>query len=56
MYYEVFGFVNGEKHNLGFCDDKKDAIEWAWFCLYNRGYDSCGVVDEDGAIVAHYNG
>lgn len=54
MYYEVIGWVNNERHGLGFTDDKHDAIEWAWFCMFNRGYNSCDIIDDDGVVVAHY--
>ena len=55
MYYEVLGRTEeGEWHNLGFNDDKQDAIKWAWFCMFNRGYEQCDIVDEDGVVVANY--
>ena len=53
MYY-VLGKVNGEQHNLGWTDSKHDARDWAYFCIYQRGYETCEVVTEDGEIIAEY--
>lgn len=53
MYY-VLGITNGEQHNLGWTDSKHDARDWAYFCIYQRGYETCQVVTEDGEIIAEY--
>ena len=54
MYFEILGYVGGERHNLGWTDSKHDARDWAYFCMFNRGYDACDVVAEDGEIIAQY--
>ena len=54
MYFEILGYVGGERHNLGWTDSKCDARDWAYFCMFNRGYDACDVVTEDGEIIAQY--
>lgn len=54
MYYEVLGYVGTERHNLGWTDNKPDARDWAYFCMFNRGYDRCEVITEDGEIIAEY--
>jgi hypothetical protein len=54
MYYEVLGKVDGEQHDLGWTDSKHDARDWAYFCIYQRGYEECQVVTEEGEIIAEY--
>jgi len=54
MYFEILGYVGGERHNLGWTDSKHDARDWAYFCMFNRGYDACDVVAEDGEVIAQY--
>ena len=54
MYYEVLGYVGTERLNLGWTDNKPYARDWAYFCMFNRGYDRCEVITEDGEIIAEY--
>ena len=54
MYYEVLGYVGNERHNLGWTESKHDARDWAYFCMFNRGYDRCEIITEDGEIIAEY--
>ena len=53
MYY-VYGTIKKEQHNLGWTDSKHDARDWAYFCIYQRGYETCEIVTEDGEIIAEY--
>ena len=54
MYYEIIGWVGQERHNLGWTDSKYDARDWAYFCMFNRGYESCDIITEEGEVIAHY--
>ena len=54
MYYQVYGYVETERHSLGWTDSKHDARDWAYFCIYQRGYETCQVATEDGEIIAEY--
>lgn len=54
MYYQVYGYVGTERHSLGWTDSKHDARDWAYFCMFNCGYDWCEIITEDGEIIANY--
>lgn len=54
MYYEVIGYVDNERHNLGGTDDKRSAIEGAKFEVDCCGYDCCQVVNEKSETVYEY--
>lgn len=54
MYYEVIGYVNNERHNLGWTDSKDSARADAWFMVDFRGYDRCQVINDKGEIIIEY--
>lgn len=54
MYYCVVGFIGRERHNLGWTDNKNDARDWAYFCMFNRSYEECAVCTEDGEVIDTY--
>ena len=54
MYYEVLGFIENERHNLGGTENKYNAVETADFMVDYRDYDCCQVVNEDCEIVYEY--